>query len=265
MNTPLQDFTEELKLRGYSPRTIQAYRHYLEQSFLFSSPRDYLLHLSEQKLSAQTINIARSALVFYSRHILKIHAPLSLPPSRRRPKRLPQVLSRNEVRNLLQATSNLKHWLILALAYGAGLRVSELTRLQIQDIHLDDGLIHIRQSKGNKDRFTLLPKDLEDALEVQMQNRPRDSYLFESQRGGKLHIRSAQKVFKQSLKKAGIPKAASFHSLRHSFASHLLENGIDLRSIQKLLGHNSLRTTERYTHVSVQRLRSISSPLALPP
>ena len=147
---------------------------------------------------------------------------------------------------------------MISLAYGSGLRVSELVRLKIEDIDFANHLIHIKQGKGGRERLTILPKYLIGSLgKIEIKN----SYLFSNSRGGHLTTRSIQKVFKEAARKVGLNENISFHSLRHSFATHLLEHGTDIRYVQKLLGHKSIKTTERYTHVRKTALMEISSPL----
>lgn len=150
---------------------------------------------------------------------------------------------------------------MLALAYGAGLRVSEVINLHVRDLNITELSLVVRSGKGNKDRISILPEKLGNDLQNLMAGKSPDDYLFESERGGKLTTRTAQTVFVRSLKLAGIRKKATFHSLRHSFATHLLENGVDVRYIQQLLGHASITTTQLYTKVTNPALRKIRSPL----
>jgi len=150
---------------------------------------------------------------------------------------------------------------MLSISYGAGLRVCEVINLKIEDVDSERNLIHIKQSKGGKDRVTILPEKIKDDLKNLMYANDNQRYLFESERGGNLTTRTAQKIFEQALKRSGIIKKASFHSLRHSFATHLLENGVDVRYVQELLGHKNIRTTQIYTHVTNMALRNIKSPL----
>jgi site-specific recombinase XerD len=157
--------------------------------------------------------------------------------------------------------TNPKHRLLIALAYGAGLRVSETTNLKAKDINLDELTIHIKGAKGNKDRMSIFSEKLVASLKVIVALKQGNEFVFESNWGGKLDERSAQKVFEQALVKAGIKKEATFHSLRHSFATHLLENGTDVRYVQELLGHANIRTTQIYTKVTNPSLKKIKSPL----
>ena len=150
---------------------------------------------------------------------------------------------------------------MVSVAYGAGLRVSELVNLKIRDVDLDELTIHVKIGKGKKDRISIFPEKLRPELRKLILERDFKEFVFESERGGKLTTATAQKVFKNALKKARIQKPATFHSLRHSFATHLLENGVDVRYVQELLGHANIRTTQIYTKVTNPKLKNIKSPL----
>lgn len=163
---------------------------------------------------------------------------------------------------ILQAPKNSKHRLLLALAYGAGLRVSEVVDLRVGDLDLPALMIHIKQGKGQKDRISVVPDTLVNDLRNLIAGKGAREYVFASERGGKLTTRTAQKVFETALHLSEIKKDATFHSLRHSFATHLLENGVDIRYVQELLGHQNIRTTQQYTHVTNPKLRNIKSPLS---
>lgn len=149
----------------------------------------------------------------------------------------------------------------MKIAYSAGLRVSEVTKLRVEDIDFDRKLIHLKMAKGKKDRLTLLSEKLIPDLKNLVFFKKSKDLLFESERGGVLSTAGLQKTFKQALKNAGIKKSATFHSLRHSFATHLLENGTDIRYVQELLGHQNIKTTQIYTHVTNTAIRNIKSPL----
>ena len=207
--------------------------------------------VESKKVSTSTLNIIINALKFHYGQILKKKFIYGV----KRPnkdKKLPVVLSREEVKRILGVVSNIKHRAILMLAYSAGLRVGEVVKLKPEDIDVKRGLIHIKGSKGRKDRYTLLSKHV--LKEYWKKYRPQ-KWLFEGAKEGKhLSTRAAEKIFQNACKKAGITKEVSFHSLRHSFATHLLESGTDLRYIQELLGHVHSKTTEIYTHVSTKDL-----------
>lgn len=162
---------------------------------------------------------------------------------------------------MIELTLNTKHRMMLAVAYAAGLRVSEVVNLKVKDVDLSGLTIMVRQGKGKKDRMTVISETLLPELSELVKGKKGEEYVFESERGGKLTEATAQKVFGQALERAGIKKPATFHSLRHSFATHLLENGTDVRFVQELLGHANIRTTQIYTHVTNPMIRNIKSPL----
>ncbi|WP_246369901.1 tyrosine-type recombinase/integrase [Saccharibacillus deserti] len=221
----------------------------------------YALDLLEKGLSHAYVNQAISALKFYFRYVLK--SPKSNGYVRpKKESKLPDVLSLGEVVRLLKSVENPKHKAILYLTYTSGLRVSEVVRLRPEDCDGERHTVKVRQGKGRKDRQTLLSEAAANVLDRYIDQAKPTTWLFPGQREGRhLTERSAQKVFEKALRQTGIRKEVSIHSLRHSFATHLLENGIDLRYIQELLGHQSVRTTERYTHVSRRDIGKIRSPL----
>jgi len=175
-------------------------------------------------------------------------------------KKLPNVLSKSEVKAILDATTNLKHRTLLSLVYSAGLRIGEALNIRPDDIDTQRGLIHIRSAKGRKDRYTLLSPSLIPLLESYINHYKPTYYLFEGRSGEAYTQVSARQVLKKSMRLAEIKKYATLHTLRHSFATHLLENGTDIRYIQELLGHNSPKTTMIYTHVSSTSLNQIKNP-----
>jgi site-specific recombinase XerD len=172
------------------------------------------------------------------------------------------VLGKAEVRQMLAETKNLKHRLLLALVYSAGLRVSEVVGLRKADIDICRKTIFIRQAKGRKDRYTLLSEKALQILTVYLEKHPDYDWLFPGQPSTRhLSTRSAQKIFEKAIKNTGISKETSIHGLRHAFATHLLEGGTDVRYIQQLLGHTSIKTTERYTHIARKNVLKVVSPL----
>ncbi|MBL7078620.1 tyrosine-type recombinase/integrase, partial [Candidatus Shapirobacteria bacterium] len=222
--------------------------------------KDYLLHCEQKGISAQSRNLFLNAIKFYYRNVVEIKQKIEI-LSAKKSKSLPVVLSRNEIKKMLQSIRNQKHKLLLSLSYGAGLRVSEVTALKAKDIDLNELTVHIKQAKGQKDRISVLPKKLVNEVRSMIARKTNNDFIFASERGGKLTTRTAQKVFKNALKKATVKKDATFHSLRHSFATHLLENGTDVRYVQELLGHLNIRTTQIYTQVTNPKLKNIKSPL----
>jgi len=270
-----QRFREEMRLRGYSPRTQKAYCRHVEEflqaaaasASLSEAIRDYLLRRTAQdKVSRSYHDQLVSALRIFCRCVLgkRIEElPLTRP---RRERRLPTVLSRQEVTRLLAAVRNAKHRAVLTLVYSAGLRVSEVVRLRAGDLDRERRLIHVQRGKGAKDRYTLLADAALKVLDEYLEGETLGSWLFPGSRPTRpLSVRSVQKVVERGRLAAGIEKRFSVHALRHSFATHLLEAGTDLRFIQELLGHGSARTTQIYTHVSTRDLRRIRSPLDLDP
>ncbi len=258
-----------LKLKNYSPATRKSYLGSLKAFFLeYPDPNrvdhdelgSFLLAKHDGDAAASTINLHLQAIMFYARNLLGRSFDLKLPYAKR-PKRLPSTLTRDEILRLLGTIRNLKHRTLIGLAYAAGLRVSEAVAVRVQDLDLEGKTVFVRQGKGKKDRISVLPDSLVEPLRVLCLGRDSDALVFESQRGGKLTKRTAQKIFEHALNHADIKKPATFHSLRHSFATHLLENGVDVRYVQALLGHQNIRTTQVYTHVTNPAVRNIASPL----
>ena len=264
---------KELRLRGYSHKTVKAYIGHIRRLAGYferdlsgldeKDIKDYLLSLVEERDCRYSyVQQALSAIKFYCVNILKKSFVVSTMSFPRKERQLPDVLSQSEVAEILCHTTNLKHRTILYLVYAAGLRVGEVVRLKIEDIDDKRKVIKVEQGKGKKDRYTLLSSRAELLLKDYISVYKPDVWLFEGDiPGHHLTERSVQRVFENSCNKAGITKHVSVHVLRHSFATHLLESGTDLRYIQELLGHSSSKTTEIYTHVSTKDLRKIQSPL----
>lgn len=270
MDFYLKKLEDELRLRRYSPRTIKSYKACVAE-YLKSKKVDldlvdvdfikrHLLAKVDAGMSSQTTNQHLQAINFFCWNVLEYKGKIDIRFAKT-PNKLPVVLSRGEIEKILDSISNKRHKLMISLAYAGGLRVSEVINLKIKDICLSELTIHIKGAKGNKDRITVLPEKLVEDIAIQMAHRDFDDLVFASERGGKLTTRTAQKIFENALKAAGIQKEASFHSLRHSFATHLLENGVDVRYVQELLGHANIRTTQIYTKVTNPMLRNIKSPL----
>ena len=220
---------------------------------------DFIL---KNKLSASYQNQVVSAIKLFFDKIQNTSLKIELIHRPKRPKLLPNVLSKQEVQQLLKATINLKHKTMLCVIYSCGLRRSELINLQPQHIDRSRGILLIKQSKGRKDRITPLPDKIIELLEKYYKEYKPTKWLFEGQtKGGKYNERSLNLVFAQAIKKGNIKKPATLHWLRHSYATHLLEAGTDLRYIQELLGHSSSKTTEIYTHVSKKKISEIKSPI----
>lgn len=264
----------EMKLRNYSNKTLKAYRSCLRGFINYFSPRHprelggedvrkYLLHLIEEKhFTAGSINQAFNAIRFLYVELYGKPFVVEGVPRPLRDEKLPTILSQDEVVKILNVVRNMKHKAILMLIYSGGLRVGESVKLRLSDIDSKRMMIHVRGGKGRKDRYTLLSEAaLIQLREYYKEYRPKE-YLFEGAHGRKhLSERSAQNIFDDAAEKAGIRKPVSIHTLRHSFATHLLESGVDIKYIQELLGHSRTRTTEIYTHVSQKVLGRIVSPL----
>ncbi len=261
---------DNLKLRDFSGKTIKAYLCCLKDYFLYiknvaKEPdieiiRKFLLAKQENGRSPQTINLYLNAIKYFYREITKSDKKIDIKFAKKSLK-LPVVLSRDDIKKIISAINNQKHRLIISLAYGAGLRISEAQELKVKDLDLEQLTIHIKNSKGKKDRISLIPENLVSELLHFTQDKKNNDFIFESERGGKLAIRSLQAIMENALKVSNIKKDATFHSLRHSFATHLLENGVDVRYVQELLGHQDIRTTQIYTKVTNPMLKNIKSPL----
>ncbi|HMG89599.1 MAG TPA: site-specific tyrosine recombinase/integron integrase [Chryseolinea sp.] len=223
--------------------------------------RQYMLSIVKSGKSLSYQNQAINAIKFYYEQVLDMPQRFYEIERPRKEQKLPTVLSEEEIQRIISSTTNLKHKAILVTIYSCGLRLSELLNLKIKDVQSDRGLLLITGGKGNKDRNTILSHTtLELLRKYYLAFKPKE-YLFEGQDGGRYSVKSVQNIVKHSLKAAKITKRASPHTLRHSFATHLLESGTDLRHIQTLLGHSSPKTTEIYTHVSTKGLQGVVSPI----
>jgi site-specific recombinase XerD len=272
----IKQVDDELVLRGMAYGTRKSYGQHLRNYFDWlkqkqvapeqatrEKVRAYLVELaSSGRVSAAYCRGARAAIIFLYETTLKQHDKASDLPRMKRPAQLPVVMSREEVARLLKVTYDLKHKALLMVAYSAGLRVGEAVRLKVSEIDSKRMQVRVTAGKGAKDRYTLLSETALTILREYFRAfKPKD-WLFPGKvRGDHLAESSAERIFRASLKRAGIAKPATFHTLRHSFATHLLEDGVDMRYIQALLGHGNIRTTERYTHVSESALGRIKSPL----
>jgi site-specific recombinase XerD len=263
----------EMRLRGLSPQTSKAYLRVLNNFVRFhkrpaeqmgaEEARAYLLHLiNERKLSRSTTNQAACALRFFYKRVLRIPITLDEIPLQKKERRLPSTLSEKEVLALLKAVTNLKYRTIIMTIYSAGLRLQEAIRLEPADIDSAGMRIHIRIGKGHKERYVMLSSTLLAALrEYYRRYRPGKWLFFGKARLEPIHPRNVQRAIEIAAKKAGIRKHVTPHVLRHSFATHLLDRGTNLRYIQELLGHSSIKTTMIYIHVSRRKLTEVVSPL----
>ena len=270
MQERLNTMERELKIRNYSPRTAKSYLYGLREYLVFKKEnleildqeniRNFLLQREQRGTSPQSRNIFLNAIKFFYREVIRTTSIIEI-RSAKKPNSLPVVLSRLEIEQIINSVQNTKHKLLLSISYSSGLRVSEVVALKVKDICLPELTIQIRQAKGRKDRISVLSEKLTVDMQQIIATKDQTAYVFESERGGKLTTRTAQKIFENALKKSDIKKNATFHSLRHSFATHLLENGVDVRYVQELLEHQNIRTTQIYTHVTNPKLKNIKSPL----
>jgi len=268
-----EQYIQTLKLKSYSPNTIKTYanefivflntfQQYNPSEISTDLIRRYLVYCAEElELSEFTINSRMNAIKFYFEQTLHLSKTVYDIPRPKKPLILPKVLSVNEVRRIIELTTNFKHQMILKSVYGMGLRVSEIVNLKIEDIDSDTMLVHIKSAKGKKDRIVILPESLLSELRKYYLNYKPKEFLFENRFGAQMSTRSIQLIFKNGLRLSKSRKKVGVHSLRHSFATHLLENGTDVTLIQQLLGHNNIKTTLAYTHVSQKSLQKIQSPL----
>ena len=272
--TILKTLQNRLKLQRYANNTIKSYCGYaqvfLEQMEKYNRLDE--IPISEIELFINTKVTQENISVSYKRSLVgaikkvfelvenqKIELNYLYP--KRKVNKLPTFFSQEEVRNLLNATENLKHKAILTIIYSCGLRLSELINLKIADIKSESNLLLIRQSKGNKDRIVALPDKLLLLLrEYYKVYQPKD-FLFEGAKGDQYSERSVQLILKNAMSKAGVLSKGSVHTLRHSYATHLIKSGIDVRVVQELLGHNDIRTTMIYTHITDIDKKSTPSPL----
>lgn len=274
INKPhLTRYIETLQLKGYSANTIRTYQNELSQ-FLFllkdrdvllcdeTNVRNYFLYcINELKLSENTMHSRMNAIKFFFEKVLHREKFFFEIHRQKKEKKLPKVIHSSDIKLVFDKTTNLKHNTMLKLSYGMGLRVSEVINLKISDIDSKQMLVLLERAKGKKDRYVNLPESILAQLRTYFIEYKPKVYLFEGLYGGQYSSRSAQAVFKQAMIRANLNKVVSFHSLRHSYATHLLENGTDIRFIQDLLGHNDIKTTLLYTQVSDSSIRKIESPL----
>lgn len=268
-----EEFALKLKELRYSEHTIAVYLNTFTEFINYYSDCeidsitetmiiDYLRYLViDRKISSSYQNQAINAVKFYYERVLGGNRKVYLIERPREEKTLPVVLNETEISDLLKATENIKHKAILMTCYSAGLRLSELTNIKLKDIDSERMQIRVSQAKGKKDRYSILSPKLLDLLRIYFTTYKPTLWLFEGQTGGQYSPRSIQMIMREATLKAGIKKKISVHSLRHSFATHLLENGTDLRYIQSLLGHESSKTTEIYTHITTKGFYQIKSPL----
>ncbi len=257
---------ERMKLHGFTDATIKTYNQAIKQFLAFceksslnltkNAVKYYLLSLNKER---NTARLYYSALRFFFKEVLNNPFSLEEIPVKKRPKKLPEVLTKEEVKKLIDFINNDKHKLIVKMLYSSGLRLSELINLKRKDIDVEERIIHVKGGKGIKDCKTIIGESLLlDLLKYYSTNDFKTDYVFEGRRG-KYSKKSVQAILKKAGKAIG--KRVTPHMLRHSFATHLLEQGTSLRTIQELLGHSSVRTTQVYAKISSNKLKEIPNPL----
>jgi len=268
-----EDMILKLKELRYSDKTLRTYKNAFEEFINYYHRLDYknideqkiiayMRYLvTERKVSTSYQNQSINAVKFYYERVLGGERKFYFIDRPRKEKVLPNVLNEKEITMMIQVIENIKHKSIIMLAYSSGLRLSEIVNLELTDIDSERMQLHIRQAKGKKDRYTILSAKLLEILRKYFKEYRPKQWLFEGIDGGQYSERSVQQIVKQAASKAGIKKRITTHTLRHSFATHLLENGTNLRYIQSLLGHANSKTTEIYTHITTKGLDQIKSPL----
>ena len=266
----INKFKVELQIRKYSPRTVEHYCDYAKKYFAWygqdsgkitlASVKSYLHYLFMKNLSANTIALHISALKSFIKIVFKssLLDEIKLPGKN---KTLPYILSREEVIKILKSITNAKHRTMIAFLYGSGLRVSEVINIKVKDLDPDKKRVTIRKGKGRKDRNVIISKQIMPVLLKYMQNKKKNDYIFTTNLNNIYSVRTVQQIFSKALHKSEIQKHSTCHTLRHSFATHLLENGNNIVDIQKLLGHKSVKTTMIYTKLAKSKLDDIDSPL----
>lgn len=269
MSEMIKKLETELKLRGFSPRTIKEYISYNDSFEKFTGGKDsanvteddvkaFLASLMERGYSPASLALVVASLKFFYHDLLKKHV-LDDIKTPKKEKKVPVVLTKDEVKRLISAAGSKKSALILKMLYSSGLRLSECVNLKVNDLEIDEKMGWVRKGKGSKDRLFILSESLIKDLGPYLKKHSSE-WLFPGLEG-KLSPRAIQKTVSNAAKAAGIKKKVSPHTLRHSFATHLLESGVDIRKIQELLGHSDLSTTQIYTKVSAEELKKVKSPL----
>ncbi len=265
----LQQLETELKLRNFSPKTVKAYLFYNEKflGHCKKLPADvttddikaYIGYMmGDKKAAPSSIILIKAALKFHYDEILKKNIVDFKPP--KTDKKLPTVLSKDEVKALISSAKTKKSKLILEMLYSSGMRLSECMNLKVADLEPAQKIGWVRHGKGGKDRMIILADHMVADISTFLSVKKPEDHIFTNKKGKQLTARNIQKIVKAAARNAGINKKISPHSLRHSFATHLLESGTDLRKIQELLGHSNLQTTQIYTKVSTEELKKVKSP-----
>lgn len=259
----------EIKLRGFSNQTAKMYILYNKQFLLKYNLEpskvtqdDIKLYLAEkitqENLTAKSISLIKAALLFYYNEILKNKFDIKTPKIK---KTTPVVLTKDEINTLFNSIYNHQHKMILKIYYSSGLRLSEAINLRKKDLDFIENILWVRNGKGGKDRMTILSKTLSKELEEFCKFKTKNDFVFVNKKQDPLNPRTIQMAMQKAKEKSGIEKDVHVHTLRHSFATHLLEAGVDIRKIQELLGHADLSTTQIYTSISNEELKRVISPL----
>lgn len=265
----LNKIETEIKLRGFSKQTSKMYllynRHFLE--FIKKDPSEvseddiklFLANkLSDDGLSAKTVALVKAAIVFYYNELLGNKFEIKTPKIK---KTTPVVLTKTEIEKLFSVIKNKQHSNLLRLYYSSGLRLSEALKLRVKDLDFNEDILWVRDGKGGKDRMSIFSKTLSQELKEFCKFKDKNDFIFVNKKGDPLSHRSVQKIIEKAKVTADLNKDVHIHTLRHSFATHLLESGVDIRKIQELLGHSDLSTTQVYTRVSNEELKKVKSPL----
>ena len=262
----------ECKRRRYSDRTANTYLYCIRRFLKFANKsldkiskkdvRLFLEHLSEKEMAGNTMNTYHMAIRFLFEEVLDKRIWIDIRYSKV-PEKLPVVLTKEEAKRLFDAIKNEKHRLMVQLMYSAGLRVSEMISLKVKDLELDKGYGYVRSGKGNKDRLFIVAETLKPEIKklIGQENLQQENFLFNSNRDKKYDVRSLQQIIKKAAKKIKLQKVISCHTLRHSFATHLIENGCSLNDVQSLLGHKSPETSMIYVHIASPKIINAKSPL----
>ncbi len=271
-NQTIKEFKQELIIAGYSSKTFKMYLIYVQEMLkkINKDPQEiterdligYLADKKESGCSNATIGLVNAALKYFFKHYLKKGAIIENIKTPKRSKSLPKVLSKDEIKSLFKATKFGRNRLMLQFMYGSGSRVSEVVKLKVEELNIKERTALIKSGKGNKDRIIILSKDwLSDLKKYLNKKKVKSEYVFSKKNGKPLSTDTVQRIVRSSAKKAEITKHVTPHSLRHSYATHLLEAGVNIRYIQSLLGHSNLNTTQIYTNVASDQLKKVESPL----
>ncbi|MBI2451919.1 tyrosine-type recombinase/integrase [Candidatus Pacearchaeota archaeon] len=262
----IEKLTAELKLRGFSPLTVRNYKFFVEKFLEKTNKKTEELSQGDVKLylsgmfdtkSKNTILLAAASLKFFFNRVLK--KEIGEIPMPKKEKKLPEVLTKEEIKKLINSADTLKSRLIISMLYSTGLRVSELVNLKVNDLNLDEKTGWVRKGKGSKDRLFVMSETLAEEIKEYLDEKNENKFVFSKEKA--LTTRNIQKIVQGAKRRAGITKKTTPHALRHSFATHLLEQGTDIRTIQTMLGHASLSTTQVYTHISSEQIKKVKNPL----